>query len=77
MIVYSLRCINCSDRKRWKEIRAFTQSHNLEIGEIRINRDSATRDIAMNISEDANVTIPFIEHNGKYISLNDNLEKLL
>lgn len=77
MIVYTKRCLNCVDRVRWKVIKEFARLNGFELIEVRVSRDRNMLKSAKEVAVSHNVSIPYIEHEGRFIDINDNLEKLL
>lgn len=73
MIIYTKRCLSCTDRLLWKKIRAFAAAHGLAIEERRVGKDPAWKDEA----DRYGVEMPFVVHGKVALSLTEDLEKLL
>ena len=72
MIVYTNRCLKCSERKRWNELRKYAKAHNLPLEERRITVSKEWREE----SERYDLDLPFIVNGKQAISFKEPLDKL-
>lgn len=73
MIIYTQRCLVCSNRQLWKKIKAFAAKHNLQIEERRVGLKYEW----MKDAESYDIPLPFVVYEGKALSLTEDLEELL
>lgn len=72
MIIYSEKCLSCSNKSLWLKVRDFARANKLQI-ETRRTYTQKYREEA----EIYGVDIPFVVHNGIALSLNEDFNRLL
>lgn len=73
MIIYTARCLACSNKTLWKAIKAFAHENNLPIEERRIGLKTDWKQQAENYGVD----LPFVVNGKTAMNLNEPLEGLL
>lgn len=73
MIIYSRRCIACTDKPLWKKLKAFAQENDLTLEERRVGLKKEWQDQA----DTYGVELPFAVNGKIALNLNEELEKLL
>jgi hypothetical protein len=72
MIIYTKRCLACTDKPTWKMLKSFAAEHNLTIEERRVGLKQVWAKEAAEIG----IELPFAAYNGKAVNFNE-LETLL
>lgn len=72
MIVYTNRCLKCSERKQWNKLRKIAKARNVELEERRVTRCRSWAEEA----EKYEIDLPFIVNGKQAISFSEPLERL-
>jgi hypothetical protein len=73
LIVYSNKCLSCSKKQLWQEIKHFAKKNNLTIRQKNVLLRPEWREAAQQYEID----LPFVVLNGNAIRLTEPLERLL
>ena len=73
MIVYTKRCLACSNRRMWKKLKQFVAKYDLSLQERRVGLKQEWA----NEARAYEIEMPFVVHNGIALSLTEDLEGLM
>lgn len=73
MILYDDRCTPCARKQQWRDLRQFAAGNGLPLERIDLSRHRERTPEA----EEYKLSVPFVVHEGKALSLNEPLEGLL
>lgn len=73
LIIYTKRCLACTDKPTWKKVKEFAASNGFSIEERRINLKKEWQEQA----ESYGVSLPFAVSGKIALSLTEDLEILL
>lgn len=73
IILYTQRCLACSNRPLSKKLRAFATEHGLAIEERRVGMSKTWKAE----SKGYNIALPFVVYRNSAVSLSGDLEELL
>lgn len=73
LIVYTKKCLACTDKPTWKRIKLFAEEHGLSLQERRVNRSQEWKKEASLYEID----LPFVLYNKNALSLKEDLKGLL
>lgn len=73
MILYDDACTPCVRKQEWRDLRNFVRINHLNLKRIDIRKQPEFRHEALKYAID----FPFVVHEGKAVSLSDDLRRLL
>ena len=73
LVIYTRKCLACTNKPLWKNIKQFAKLHDLTIQENRVTKNESLQQKA----DSYEIALPFVVLGGVALSLNEPLERLL